>query len=909
MLSGCFSDSPEKLMASARDYLAKNDDAAAVIQLRNVLQKNAQNGEARLMLGTTLLRQGDAVAAEKELRRALEFGQPLGAVAPALARAMLELGQAEAVIKEFGAAQLDDAAAAADLRTSVAEAHLRLGKVAEARDGYEAALVRKPAYAPARLGQAFLALYDGQREQALAIADEVIAADPRLARAHALRSDLLLIMGDKAGAKQSLQRALEADPRFTVARLALVSVLLSEQAYEEAAAQIAAGRKASRGDVRLVLLDATLSMRKGDRVAAREKVQQVLKAAPNYVPGLLLAGQIELADNNVASAQQYLGKALNRAPENQAVRRSLAAAHLRANQPVRAMETLKPLLASDKTNDPALMMLAGEAYLAGGDFKQATAYFSKASAGEAQRASAQARLGQISLATGDPDAGIKQLESAVEMGGSGQQADLALIAAHLQRREFDKAEAAARALEKKQPKNPLSHHMLGVVAVARKDIKAAREHFNRAVELGPEYLPALGALASLDLADKKPEDARKRFENVIARYPKNEQAYLALADVQARSGATSTEIADTLQRAVTANPQAAQARVAQINHMLSTGDAKSALSSAQSAASALPDDARVLEALARAQDANGDYNQAVETLQKVSALQPESPQPLLQMAALHLKYRHSERALESLGRARRLAPDSVQVVAATAAALLQAGRSDEALKEARALQAKSPKLAAGYALEGDIHASRKEWAQAERAMREALKLDPRNGTQAVKLYGILLVSGKKSEADALSKRWLADNPRDPLMRTQLADAALRERSYKAAFGLYQEVVAIAPNNVTALNNLAWVAGELGDARAVGYAERALRLAPNNANVLDTMGTLLVKQGDAKRGMTYIERARSIDPKRAEFRLSYAKALIALGEKDAARKELEALAQRQEPYFGKDAVPGLLKSVQ
>jgi putative PEP-CTERM system TPR-repeat lipoprotein len=907
-LAGCFDHSPEKLMASARDYLAKNDAPAAVIQLRNVLQKSPQNGEARLLLGATLLGQGDALAAEKELRRALEFGQPAGAVLPALARALIELGQAEALVKEFGSTRLDDPTAAADFGTSLAEARLRLGQIAEARSGFDAALAQRPGYPPARLGQALLALYDGQREQALAIADEVIAADPRLARAHALRADLLLARGDAAGARQSLERALEADPRYTVARLALVSQLMEEKAYDQAAAQIATGLKASRGDARLVLLDATLSMRKGDRAAARDKVQQVLKVAPEYVPSLLLAGQIELADNNVASAQQHLRKALNRAPDNEAVRRTLAAAYLRGNQPVRARETLQPLLASEKTADPGLMMLAGEAFLAGGDLKQASAYFSKASTGEAQKAAAQTRLGQIALASGNADAGLKQLESAAEIEGSGVQADLALIAAHLRRNELDKAQAAARALEKKQPNNPLSHHMLGMVAASRKDLKAAREHFGRAIELAPDYLPSLGALASLDLADKRPAEARKRFEDLIARDPKNEAGYLALADIQSRTGATPKEVGATLERAIAANPQAVQARVAQVNLLLAERDAKAALTAAQNAANAIPDEGRVLEALARAQDAAGDYNQAAETLQKLATLQPESAQPQQQLAALHLRNRQPERALDALRRAQRLAPDNLQILAAMAAAQLAAGRPDDALKEARALQAKSPKIAAAYALEAEIHAARKDWPQAERAVREALKLEPADATIAVKLNAILVASGRASEAAAQGRRWLADHPRDLVMRMHLADRALREQDYKTAFGLYQQVIEIAPNNPIALNNLAWVAGELGDARALGYAERALKLAPNSANVLDTMGALLVKQGDAKQGLAYIERARAIDPKRAEFQLSHARALIALGRKDEARRELEALAQRNEPFTGRESVPGLLKSL-
>jgi cellulose synthase operon protein C len=351
-----------------------------------------------------------------------------------------------------------------------------------------------------------------------------------------------------------------------------------------------------------------------------------------------------------------------------------------------------------------------------------------------------------------------------------------------------------------------------------------------------------------------------------------------------------------------------QVRVAQINLLLANRDAKAALTAAQSALSSAPDDPRVLDAVARAQDAAGEYNQAIETLQKLANLQPESPQPQQQMAALHLKNRQPERALEALRRAQRLAPDNPQLLASIAAATLLAGRADDALKLVREVQAKSPKLASAYGLESEIHAARRDWPQAERAARDALKLQPREGSHAVKLHAVLLGAGKKAEASSLARRWLADNPREPVMRMHLADLALREREYKSAFGLYQEVIGITPNNPIALNNLAWVAGELGDARAVGYAERALAVAPNSANILDTMGALLVKQGDPKKGMTYIERARSLDPKRAEYQLSYARALIALGQKEAARKELDALAQRQEPFTGKEDVPSLLKSL-
>ena len=74
MLAACGQDSPERLMQSARDYLAARDDRAAAIQLRNALQREPRNAEARYLLAQVLARGGDLASAEKEYRRAAEYG-------------------------------------------------------------------------------------------------------------------------------------------------------------------------------------------------------------------------------------------------------------------------------------------------------------------------------------------------------------------------------------------------------------------------------------------------------------------------------------------------------------------------------------------------------------------------------------------------------------------------------------------------------------------------------------------------------------------------------------------------------------------------------------------------------------------------------------------------------------------
>ncbi|HOL65497.1 MAG TPA: hypothetical protein PLB97_09240, partial [Accumulibacter sp.] len=49
LLVGCGADKPENALASAKEFLAKNDRKAAVVQLKNALQGNPDYAEARFL--------------------------------------------------------------------------------------------------------------------------------------------------------------------------------------------------------------------------------------------------------------------------------------------------------------------------------------------------------------------------------------------------------------------------------------------------------------------------------------------------------------------------------------------------------------------------------------------------------------------------------------------------------------------------------------------------------------------------------------------------------------------------------------------------------------------------------------------------------------------------------------------
>ena len=815
LATGCQNETPADLIRSARDYQARGDTQAAIIQLKNAVQKQPDNAEARLLLGQASLSVGDPTSAEKELRRASRNGAAPEQVAPLLAQALLDSGEPEKVIAEFAETKLGEAKAEAQLRARVGEAQMRSRKFSDAATSFKAAMTADPDNVRAQLGLIRLTAMEGKPEEAQAAVARLVSTHPTSAEALSLQAELQLVAGNRAGARASLQQAIAAEPSAAYARFELISLLIGDGEFDAAAQQIKEARALRGGDLRLTYFEALLAVGRNEYGKARELSQQILKSAPEHVPTLVLAGGVELQEKHYATAESMLQRAVGLAPQHNGARTLLARSYLASGQAARAVDVMQPLLGRNTRIDAATLMLAGEAYFANGDIKQSAQYFEAASQSQSQKSLAQVRLGQIALATGDVEGGIRRLEAVSGDPAAPIQADMALIAGYMRKGDSGRALAVAQGLVKKEPKNPLAYQVLGSVQLARKEYRDSRAAYTKALELNPQLLPAAAGLARLDLAENKPADARGRFDALIAKDPKNDLAYLALADVLGATKAPPTEIIAVLQRAVTARPDSVAARVALVNAYLQAKDARAALNAAQDAGAGGTRDPRLLDALGRAQWAAGESNQAIESFNRLAALEPQSTVPLLRLAAVYVSQKEIDKAIEALLRAQRIAPADPGVARDLVLGYLMKGKSEEALKQARALQVAAPRNPAGFVLEGDVYAASKQWGPAERAYRDGLKIDPNSTALAIKLHGVLTGAAKASEADAWARRWLSSHADDAVFRTYVAEQALRTRDLKSAVTHYQALIALQPDNVAALNNLAWALGQLGDPEGSG----------------------------------------------------------------------------------------------
>ena len=902
-LVGCGNDSPQALIASAKASRDKHDDKTAIIQVKNALQADPNSGEARYLLGSILLDEGDFVAADLELHKAEALHYSPDLVVPKLAAVLLAQSHYRKLTEDYANTKLGSPAASADLDTSLAYAYAMLGQHDASDAALKAALAAAPDFEPALVAQARFVARAGDADGAIALAGKILQRNPRSADALRLQGDIhMYLKSDPDQALADYRKALEVEPNATSVHLAILSILMWQHKSDEAEKQLAQMRKLTGNTAQSIYIEALIAYARKDTDKAHQLTQQLLKLAPDSPSILLLAGGVELQSGSLLQAETYLEHAVKLTPDSLTARRLLVTAYLRANQPDRALAALQPG-ASKAPVPPELYAVAAEVYLQNGDVKTAEEFFDKAAKQDPSDAKTRTSLALTHMVDGKAPLAFEELQD-IAASDKGISADLALISAYMRRGEFDKALAAVDVLERKQPGRPLPSDLRGRVQLAKKDLVAARASFEKALAISPTYYPAVASLASLDANEGKVPEARKRLETFAAANPKIGGPLIALAVLP---GTSSEASADYLKKAIAVNPAQAEPRLLLIKLYLTDKNVRLAAATAQDAVSALPDQPEILDALGQVQMKSGDMNQGIATFAKVTELVPNLAQPLIRLADAQIQGGNRDAARESLRRALGIKPDLVEAQRRLASIDASADALPEAIEIARTMQRQRPTEAAGFALEGDLDASQRDWDKAAAAYRTGLKQAP-STELAVKLDSVLLASGADAEARNFEASWRKAHPDDAIFVFHVGDTALAKKDYAAAEVAYATVVKLAPGNAAGYNNLAWVTSLQGKPGALAYAQKANELAPNQPAFMDTMASVLAASGQVDKAVELQKKVVAQVPTNDSFKLDLAKLYLKAGNKADARAQLDQLAALGKKFPGQAEVISLRKDL-
>ncbi|MET0116514.1 MAG: XrtA/PEP-CTERM system TPR-repeat protein PrsT [Sedimenticola sp.] len=877
---------------AAQDYLASGELKSAVIELKNVLQENPDNGEARLLLGTAYQRLGDNASSEKELRRARSAGITIDRWAIPLGHAYLGQRKAQEIIDELQPQESYKPKLQADMLVLRSKALFMLRQREAAMAALDQARVLTPSNSDIDMVHAHLAVAEKKLDEARAHAEAAIAADPANGSAWVLKGELLRNQQKYDEALQAFNSAIEADAYKREAYLGLATTHIALQQLDEAEQALADLDKVSPGLLQRHYFGAVIAFQRKDLELAQSTLETILGIQPQHLQSNLLIGITYYLQGRLEMADNHLSVFVKAVPGHLQSRKLLGAVKLKQNEPARAIEVLMPM-AEHAGQDAQFFSLLGTAHLKVGDHSKGTEYLEKAAAIAPDAAAIRAQLGIGQLAGGDTDQAVAQLESAVEMDPDLVQADIVLVQVHLRNKEFDKALTAAKALLDKRKNDPVPHNLMAAAHLGKEDRDSARAELEKALGVAPSFHLARINLARLDEQDGKPGQARKHFQAILSQDPKHLGALMGLAQLEARAGAQDKAVS-WLEKAIEGNPKALQPGVLLTRHYVTSGKAEKALITARRLADAHPDNPLAIETLANTQLANKDYASTVASFEKLASLKPDLVAVQVRLAQIHLKQNELDAAQRKIDLALEMEADNIQALATQVGLDLKAQRVKEAEATVKKIQTAHPQSPIGFQLEGDLLSQAGEYKAAADAYSEAAGHQS-SPNLALLTYQMHKKAGDTGRAISALEEGIKKHPGDARLDFALATEYQLQGKLKEAISHYEALTRQHPDNVNAMNNLAWLYFEQGDERALGLARKAADLAPKRPEVLDTLGWIELHSDDPKKGLRTIQNAVTYGPHIPSLRYHLAVALDKNGQQKAAYTELSLLLKSRKSF--------------
>ncbi len=905
VLAGC-GKSADEYVSRAQALRDKGDIPAAVIELKNALQKDPKNLVARILLGQTYLDLSDPVNAETDLLRARADGAASALLAKPLAETELQLGKFGNALTESEIPPDAAPALKASLYSIRGLALGAQGKSVAADDAFAAGLGQDPRSVDvlAAMVQYAVARHD------LATARERLAqaldAAPTSTRVIALKGAVNFADQKFSEAEEAFLRVIKAQPWNVGARTDVAQAEIAQGKLKEADANLATVLRASPKAPRPNYLRALTAFQAHDYPTAQSRIEIVLSATSGNAPVLLLAGSISYALGQFEQANSYLGQYVNLVPQDARGRRLLGAVQMQLGHPADAVKTLSPALAASD-NDAQILALIGEAAARSGDTLGAEKYLTQALEKQPGNAAVRTELGLTKISLGETGAAIEEFERAGKDDPNALGPDAALIGTYLKAKEYDKALAVAEGLQDRQATNPIGFDFAGIVQFVKGDREAAQAALLKAKDLRAEDPIALRGLAALAVLDGKLDVATGYYETLVRANPKDAQAAIALAQLQF-SAAKPDAAGATLQKALEQDGDNSTIRAALARLLLVQNKPADALTLVRQALVKNPKAPELLEVAGLAQLATGGVEGALASFKALVDVTPQAGSAHRELAQAYSAAHENAAALAEARAAVKLAPEDKQAELTLGSLLVTTKNFDEARQLSDAWATASPQDSDLAELQGIIASAQDRTPDALAAFQRAVAMHD-DGVYRARLALAQEKAGDTGAAEKTLTAWLATNPNDIAARTTLGDVDVRLRRFSEARDQYAEVVKLAPNDVAVENNLAWTLSLLGQTdEALQHARHAAAQAPNSPSVLDTLGVVLLEKGNAGEARDALEKAAKGAPDAASIQFHFAQALAQTDAKDKARDVLRSALATQAPFDERDQAQKLFKDL-
>jgi tetratricopeptide (TPR) repeat protein len=615
--------------------------------------------------------------------------------------------------------------------------------------------------------------------------------------------------------------------------------------------------------------------------------------------GNLLKGALALIDHKPADAVVFLRTAEEAKPDNADAKLGLARALAQNNQAAEGIGLATDLIQKDKTFGPAYDFLylqyhssgmAAEAentlklkvdnnprqadfilelaryYAAAQKPAEVTATVQKLLDRPADFPDGRLRAGDFYASVGKPDDAVRQYQAGLQSQPRNSTA-------------YRKRMAAILSAQRKWPD---ALQQLNIVLKSTPDDSEAK--LIRALawlgEGKPENLdPAIVELRAQ--TEKKPQDSTLHFELGKALFRKND-----------RDGAR-REWASAARQSASYLPP----RFELVQLDLSQGNGQDALQIADQILAVAPRDAKAWLVHAACLTAAGEYRRARTELTRMANQFPKAPQVQFRLGVLDMAEHKYKEAEEVFGKLESSAAGDPQVLAGLAEAYAGENESGKAIQLLEDEVKRNPGSPVVRQVLARFAAASGRFDIAIEQYKQLAAIAPRSPELQLSLASAYSAGGDHNSAVGVLDRLVQSDPKSAAANMWLARELVASGRLSDAKADYRKVLALQPNNGTALNDLAFLMADSGENldEALSYAQRGLQNTVDpglKSSLSDTLGWIYLKKNASNSALPLFQNLVNAHPDNATYRYHLGLTLFEKGDKQGARTELEtALAHK------------------
>lgn len=709
----------------------------------------------------------------------------------------------------------------------------RLGNPRDAVGHYRAVVDADPAHADARAALGRLYLFGGLADQAIELVEPGLLTAPENPRLLTVRGAARAQLGDIPGAMADAEVALAGAPEDEYAIALLAS--LHRQAGETAKAieVVQRGITLLPENVDLRIVLADLEMQQKNPEGAEVQLRKAAELQPAVVAHWQRLARFYVTTGKSEAAEQSMRDAIKVMPDNLDAKLALVEFLGAQTGGAAAEEQMAAFVAADADNEQ-LKLAFGRFYEGRGNLDRAESTY--------REVMAQAGTGPSGLTARNRVAALLARKNDV----TGAEA---LIAEVLEENASDNEALVLRAN----------------LAMARNDASAAIADLRSVLRDQPNAPPIMRALARAHLQNEE----------------------IALAE-------------ETLRTAITANPQDAPTRLDLASVLMRTGRLDQALPLLEKLATEAPTNLQAAESLFRAQIGTNDLAAARTTAEGLQGSRPDLGLGFYFAGMLDEAARNPVAARAAYEAALQRQPDSAEPLAALVRLDVGQNQRARAIERLDTVISQYPDNVVARNLKGEVLTADRKFAEAQAVFGEAVAKAPQWWMPYRGLAFARIGAGDAEGAVAALTEGFEKAGGAYALATDLA--ALYERMKRAddAIKVYENLLAKNPASVPAANNLAML---LVSYRSdVASLDRARQLADQlatstEAPYVNTRGWVLYKRGEYAEALPLLQRAVDQSPDSPVMRYHLGMAQLKLGNKDAARGNLEQAIRAERAFAG------------